>query len=1088
MKTIKKFWGVVFILALLSTLLIGAIPQASADSYAWANSMSTPGSSGTDTTVAPAGGFGILDVAQSGSTIWAVASDNATAFYLYRSTNAGATWERVTPTTPPAAGFYSLIAVAPDDPSIIAVVDTLPNLGDIVYYSNDSGNIFTALTTNGADLNDIDIAPPLPNVGRYIVAGGHNGVVAAGSGTDYLAAWPVGGAITAWNVPAGFANIAADDVEAVAFSPTFQGDQTLIVLTETVGVNTAIDPLAGTNGAIGLHCYGYNQQDWDQNIDAYFPKYLIRTTANQLVMGRAQMSLDPNFYMSDPSLQLLFIGANITANVSGTANTQVGGVFRTGTYSIVGGNYSLTQCMTGTPINSVAWDGTNLMAAQQGYFPTGAPVWRCNNPLATSGWSFMLSSSLKTPGTGNATLVLFNGGNGFAFSSNNSTPNTDQSGTMIGKSTDYGAGFNGIALGPFNSFGTMDDFFVMPDGSRTYAVTSDNRDLMVWRLDGRTWQRVALLAGKGAETWLVRADKDNKDIVWIARKGAGTMYKSADGGSSWSPRTCLYNIQDFAVQDAGTVYVIITGSTTFTKSINGGTTFLTPATVVFPSGGGNCFSINLLSDNNMLIGGTAGGFAYSTDGGTTFASPGGLKPPGDGNVLATATGLATGDWIFAVSDAGAPHANNGVYAWKIGTTNMGSFNAGQLTRGCTGIALSNGVLYVLENNPTNNTVRRFLNPTKPQIPGGGVAAANDNFANAGTYDQTIMINALQAAAEGTTNTLWARAWVVGTIFPARNSADTLDSLTDYLTTAADAPVTTYPANVIIPINSISGAVAAFPFQWNAPPSLAASQASVPGLGYNYNLGVYLDQAGTVFIAGGMAAGVLGAASAQSLCAVSSGGMAGGAAATQFTGAAGTAAPGTTYYWRVRVFGGAPALSQWSAMQTFVVEQLVAIVPIIASPANGGEVNTVNPGFSWSPIANATSYRFELSTTDNFSNIVYTADPATAGASVPSTITLTRGMQYFWHVKTLTPLEGEWSTTANFIVAELPPTSPTPTITTVPQPTITAIITQPQATTTQVVINQETNEVNPSYIWAIIIVGAVLVIAVIVLIVRTRRSV
>jgi len=1080
MKTIKKFWGVVFIVALLSTLLIGAVPQAAANSYAWANSMGTPGSTGSDTTVAPAGGFGVLDVAQSGSTIWALCTDNVSGFYLYKSTNAGATWARVTPTTPPAGAFHSLIAVAPDDPNLIAVVDTSPNLADVVYYSGDGGNIFTALTATAVDINDIDMAPPLPNVGRYIVIGGHTAIPAAfAPGTGYLAAWPVGGAITAWNVPANFANLGVNDVEAVAVSKTFQGDQALIVLTETTGNNTAIGPLAGSNGAIGLHCYSYNQQDWDQNIDAYFPKYLVRTTANQLVMGRAQIVLDNNFYMGDPSLQILFIGANITSNVSGTANTQVGGVFRTGTYSIVGGNYSLTQIMTGTAINSVAWDGTNLMAGQQGSFPTGAPVWRCSNPLSTSGWSFMINSSLKTPGTGNATLVLYNGGVGYAFSSG--------SGSMIGKTTDYGAGFNGIALGPFNSFGTMDDFSVMPDGSRTYAITSDNRDLSVWRKDGRSWQRVAVLATRGAQNWLVRVDNDNKDNVYIARKGAGTMYRSTDGGSSWSPRTCLYFIQDFAVQDANTVYVVVTASTGFSKSTNGGTTFSTPATVVFPAGGGNCFSINLLSDDNMLVGGTAGGFAYSTDGGTSFTSPGALKPPGNGSVLATATGLATGDWIFLVSNAGAPNANNAVYSWQIGTTNMGSFNPGLATLGCTGLALSNGVLYV--NDAGNGQTRRFLNPTKPQIPGGGVAAATDSFAIAGTaiYDQTIMINNLQASASGTTNTLWTRNWVIGTIFPARNSADTLDTLEDYMTTPADAPVGTYPADVIIPINSISGAVATFAFQWNAPPSLAASQASVPGLAYNYNIGVYLDEAGTVLVAGGMAVGVLGAASAQSACAVSSGGMAG--ANVQFTGAAGTAAPGTNYYWRVRAFTGVPAQSHFSAMSTFVVEQLVAIVPIIASPANGGEVNTVNPAFSWSPIANATGYRFELALDSDFTDVVYTVDPATAGASVPSTIELTRGLQYFWHVKTLTPLEGEWSTTANFIVAELPPTSPTPTTTIVPTPTITAIITQPAATTTEIVIPPaETKEVNPSYIWAIIIVGAVLVIAVIILIVRTRRTV
>jgi len=1094
-KIIKKFWGVAFILALLSTLLVGAIPQAAANSYAWADAFVIPGQSGTDTTTASVGGFGVLDVAQSGSTIWAVCTDNAAGFYLYKSTNAGATWARVTPTTPPAGAYHSLIAVAPDNPDLIAVVDTAPFMADIVYYSGDGGNIFTALLATAADLNDIDMAPPLPTVGRYIAVGGHTDAVKAGQGAGYLAAWPVGGAITAWNVPANFANLGVDDVEAVAFAPDFQGSQLLLVLTETVGESLGA---VGTNGAIGLHCYSYNQQDWDQNVSGTFPKYVFRTTALELYMARAQMVIDSNFALGDPYSEIVVIGTSMTSNVSGTNATQIGGVFRGGSYSIVGGNYSLTQIFGststgGTAVNSVAWDGSSVLAAELGNFATGERTYLIENALATSGWVPKITTALKSPGTGNATLVLYNGGNGYAFSSFN--------GTMIGKLTSYGTGFNGVALGPFNSFGTMEDFFVMPDGSRTYAVTSDNRDAMVWRKDGRTWQRVGVIPAGGDTTvqnWLVRADKENKDIVYIARKGTGSMYRSTNGGETWSQCTCLFGIQDLAIQSEGsvvTVYVLVTASNGFSKSTNAGTTFSTPATVVFPSSTDNCFSLNLLSDNNILIGGTVGGFAYSTDGGATFSAPGGLKPPGNGNVLATATGLATGDWIFLCSNAAAPHANNAVYAWQVGVTNMGSFNPGLGTRGCTGIGIANGVLYVVESGAVNNQANRFLNPTLPLIPGGGIAVANDVLANNGAYNQTNMINTLQVSASGTTNTLWARNWVVGAIFPSISSRDTLDSLTDYVTTAADAPVATYPANdAIIPINSISGAIATFSFQWNAPPSLSASQASVPGLAYNYNLGVWLDAARTVYIAGDGIIGALAAASAQPACAVSSSGIGAAAAGTtQFTGGAGTAAAGTTYWWAIRVAsngigGNFAARSQWSAVQSFVVEQLVAVVPIISSPENGGEVNTQNPAFSWSPIANATSYSFELALDANFNDIVYSVETTTAGTSVPSTIKLTRSLQYFWHVKALTPSEGEWSTTANFIVAELPTTTPQVTVTTAPQPTITAIITQPAATTTSVVVEQVTEEVNPSYIWAIIIVGAVLVIAVIVLIVRTRRSV
>jgi hypothetical protein len=195
-------------------------------------------------------------------------------------------------------------------------------------------------------------------------------------------------------------------------------------------------------------------------------------------------------------------------------------------------------------------------------------------------------------------------------------------------------------------------------------------------------------------------------------------------------------------------------------------------------------------------------------------------------------------------------------------------------------------------------------------------------------------------------------------------------------------------------------------------------------------------------------------------------------------------PGETYWWMVGTFS--PVASQWSVPQSFTIQQLTAIVPVITSPVNGGSVNTVFPAFSWTPISGATSYSFELSLSADFATTVYAATTASAGAGVPAGTPLSRGLQYYWRVKTLTPTAGEWSAVGNFMVAQLPSATPAVTITTQPQPTI--IVTQVNPTPTTVTQVTEEKVINPTYIWAIIIIGAVLVIAVIVLIVRTRRSV
>jgi hypothetical protein len=74
----------------------------------------------------------------------------------------------------------------------------------------------------------------------------------------------------------------------------------------------------------------------------------------------------------------------------------------------------------------------------------------------------------------------------------------------------------------------------------------------------------------------------------------------------------------------------------------------------------------------------------------------------------------------------------------------------------------------------------------------------------------------------------------------------------------------------------------------------------------------------------------------------------------------------------------------------------------------------------------------------------------------------------------------------FTTLALPEASAPPVIIT-QAPAVT--VSTPQATSTQIVITQAAEKTtNPTYIWAIIIIGAVLVLAVIILIVRTRRSV
>ncbi|MHB8105364.1 MAG: hypothetical protein ACYDG5_07500, partial [Dehalococcoidales bacterium] len=198
-------------------------------------------------------------------------------------------------------------------------------------------------------------------------------------------------------------------------------------------------------------------------------------------------------------------------------------------------------------------------------------------------------------------------------------------------------------------------------------------------------------------------------------------------------------------------------------------------------------------------------------------------------------------------------------------------------------------------------------------------------------------------------------------------------------------------------------------------------------------------------------------------------------------------PGETWYWRVRAIS--PFYSPWAQTFSINIQPIAAPVPTLYSPANGGVVSSLTPGFSWSPMGAAASYHFQIATDAAFTAIVQdTVVPANGvdGAGVQLTAPLVDGKQYFWHVQVIAPIEGDWSTVANFTVSKAAAPSPPVTITQAGPTTIILTATQPPATSITVSETHADNVVNPSYIWAIIIIGAVLVIAIMVLIFRTRR--
>jgi len=189
---------------------------------------------------------------------------------------------------------------------------------------------------------------------------------------------------------------------------------------------------------------------------------------------------------------------------------------------------------------------------------------------------------------------------------------------------------------------------------------------------------------------------------------------------------------------------------------------------------------------------------------------------------------------------------------------------------------------------------------------------------------------------------------------------------------------------------------------------------------------------------------------------------------------------TTYYWRVRVADqgsllGAPLISPWSATYKFKTAIGPTMQrPLLQAPDAGASDVPLSPTFEWSGIEWADVYEYELALDPTTTAGGYFGTPLVAlvgNDSLVSTAwkcntTLDYETRYYWHVKAIgVDTDTPWSDVGTFTTMSkaAPPTTQVPPV-----------------------VVQQPDVITPAWIWAIVIIGAILVIAVIVLIVTTRR--
>ena len=264
-----------------------------------------------------------------------------------------------------------------------------------------------------------------------------------------------------------------------------------------------------------------------------------------------------------------------------------------------------------------------------------------------------------------------------------------------------GLSFNDISLID-TTLATLDDVAVSDDGSIIYLASDDGADLSLWRYDG-VWERVLSLQGE--TDYAVHIAPENPAAVYVLEKsGTGILFSTDSGETRWNARMCSITAVDVAVESTYVLYALDADGYV-AKSNNGGFTWGVAQDTTLGSGA----TVTGISKNKLIVGSTDGYVAYSTDGNVTWIK---IDAPIDAGVVhVTASGLCTGDYIYAVSSVDDGY----VYRWKIvPPTDDWTIISPPLNDYLTSydIDLSNGALYVIGYHAvtTRSMVLQTLKP------------------------------------------------------------------------------------------------------------------------------------------------------------------------------------------------------------------------------------------------------------------------------------------------------------------------------------------------------------------------------------------
>ncbi len=616
----------------------------------------------------------------------------------------------------------------------------------------------------------------------------------------------------------------------------------------------------------------------------------------------------------------------------------------------------------------------------------------------------------------------------------------------------------GLAFSPV--FATDETMFMI--------TTSTGPVDSLWRWDGEYWSRVHDNDTASCDIDAVQVSPDfaESNTVYLADKGDKKVWYSKDGGFRFikqsSGPAAFADDAGWIVLDYNTV--LVGGTDKVYKATRRDGARYSTKTALFGTIMSFAVSPDYESDTTVLCGGNAGKVGLSTNGGSTWKQkPAGVKVKDTATTCYVAfdSDYATNSIIYA-----AAKGSQAVYRLEVDeSTSWSKISDGTDTASPaepvafgadpSGIVAANGAVYcAVEKEVDTGTddveevyedilVSRSINPTASTTSSRGVYFEPIKTSFTGTIGNTTGL----WLTGGSSNILWTEETVA--------VGGTTNAIWKYEDALIVAPTLTEPEDT-----SSTGRTGTATLKWE---KMDGASRYVIWVSSNEDFsplfGTWTD---TNKVSSTASYGV-----------------------SDLTA-------GKTYYWKMRSADSVSslstlrgrALSPWSEVWSFTTgiaggewNPFVTATGFAGNvaPQPGAQGVILSPSFQWNAADWATGYEFVLADNTGFTSPIKEfvgADALTTAVYALDT-NLAYSTEYYWKVRAISDTSESIWATGVFTTMAKPVEAPAP-----------VVVEEVPAPPAPVLPIAET----PAYVWAIIAIGAVLVIALIVLIVRTRRAV